>query len=109
MNDLVNRIQNLIPEMRQLAHEIEEWDSKKVAADRDYKKLKAQEALKDRAEGMAVGMIEMTVGGKENVADACYERDFAEVMSNAKKELLYVAKLESRLLEGQAQREWGVD
>lgn len=76
-------------------------------AERDYKILLRTECLKLRDEGMAIGMINMTCYGIQEVAEARFKRDMAEVVYKANLEAIQSIKLQMRLIEAQIQREWG--
>lgn len=77
-------------------------------AERDYKILLRTESIKLRDEGMAVGMITLTVYGIPSVAEARFKRDIAEGVYKANLEAINAYKLQLRLMDSQAQREWSV-
>ena len=106
--DLITRIQNLIAEIQQYIKGLQNWGIKKASTERDYQSVLAQEVLKERDKGTAIGVISLIVKGKKEVADKRMERDIAEVMYQVSQEKINVAKLELRLLDSQAQREWSV-
>lgn len=108
MNDLITRIQNLIPETRQHIMNLQKWGVQRAKAEREYHTVLAQEALKARESGMAIGIIELTVKGMDEVALKREERDIADTMVTVCQEMINISKLEARLLEAQAQREWSV-
>lgn len=106
--DLVTRIQNLIAEMNGYIKGLQNWGLKKSQSEREYQTVLSQEVLKERDKGTAIGIIQLTVKGKKEVAEKRFERDMAEVMFQVAQEKINVAKLELRLLDSQAQREWSV-
>lgn len=106
--DLITRIQNLIGELQQYIKGLQNWGVKKASAEKEYQTVLAQEVLKERDKGTAIGVISLIVKGKKEVAEKRMERDVAEVMYNVSQEKINVAKLELRLLDSQAQREWSV-
>lgn len=75
-------------------------------AERDYKVLLRQEALKLRDSGTAVGLIDKTVYGVREVAEARFRRDVAEATYKANQESINVLKLQIRILDSQISREW---
>lgn len=76
-------------------------------AERAYKILLRSECLKLRDEGMAIGLIDKTCYGLQNVADARFKRDVAEAVYKANMEAINSLKLQLRLIESQINREWG--
>lgn len=106
--DLVTRIQNLIAEMNNYIKGLQNWGLKKSQAEKEYQTTLSQEVLKERDKGTAIGVIQLVVKGKKEVAEKRFERDMAEVMFQVAQEKINVAKLELRLLDSQAQREWSV-
>lgn len=106
--DLITRIQNLIAEIQQYIKGLQNWGLKKANAEKEYQTVLAQEVLKERDKGTAIGVISLVVKGKKEVAEKRMERDVAEVMYQVSQEKINVAKLELRLLDSQAQREWTV-
>lgn len=75
-------------------------------AERKYKIALRQKALILRDADMAVGMINLTVYGEQDVADLRYERDVAEAVYKANMEAINATKLAIRIIEGQLNREW---
>lgn len=75
-------------------------------AERAYKILLRSECLKLRDEGMAIGLIDKTCYGLQNVADARFKRDVAEAVYKANMEAINSLKLQLRLIESQINREW---
>ena len=106
--DLITRIQNLIAELQQYIKGLQNWGIKKANAEKEYQTVLAQEVLKERDKGTAIGVISLIVKGKREVAEKRMDRDIAETMYQVSQEKINVAKLELRLLDSQAQREWSV-
>ena len=106
--DLITRIQNLIAEIQQYIKALQNWGVKKANAEKEYQTVLSQEVLKERDKGTAIGVISLIVKGKKEVAEKRMERDIAEAMYQVAQEKINVAKLELRLLDSQAQREWSV-
>lgn len=106
--DLITRIQNLIAEIQQYIKALQNWGVKKANTEKEYQTVLSQEVLKERDKGTAIGVISLIVKGKKEVAEKRMERDIAEAMYQVAQEKINVAKLELRLLDSQAQREWTV-
>lgn len=106
--DLITKIQDLIQELNNYIKGLQNWGIKRAKAEKDYNTVLAQEVLKERDKGTAIGVINLTCKGKIEVAEKRLERDIAEVMYQVSQEKINVAKLELRLLDSQASREWSV-
>lgn len=106
--DILSAIQNLIQELKLYIKGLQDYGIKKAKAEMDYNTVLAQEVLKERDKGTAIGIINLTCKGKKEVAEKRLERDIAEVMYNVSQEKINVAKLELRILDAQASREWSV-
>jgi len=106
--DLITRIQNLVAELQQYIKGLQNWGIKKAQSEQEYQTVLSQEVLKERDKGTAIGVIQLIVKGKPEVAKKRFDRDMAEVMYQVAQEKINVAKLELRLLDSQAQREWSV-
>lgn len=106
--DLITKIQNLIAESDQYLKGLQNWGVKKANAEKEYQTILAQEVLKERDKGTAIGVISLIVKGKREVAEKRLERDIAETMYQVSQEKINLTKLQLRLLDSQAQREWSV-
>ena len=106
--DLIDRIQNLIAELNEYVKGLKNWGIKKAQAEQDYQTALSQEVLKERDKGTAIGVIQLIVKGKPDVAKKRFERDVAESMYQVAQEKINIAKLELRLLDSQVSREWSV-
>lgn len=106
--DLWNELEDKRKQLIEAVKALDKYGRKYAAAERDYKVLLRKEALKLRDEGMAVGMISLTVYGIEAVANARLERDIAEATYKTAQELINAVKLEMRVIESQLDREWSV-
>ena len=74
--------------------------------ERDYKITLRTEALKLREEGMAVTLIDQIIYGVPQVAKLRFERDVAKTNYDTNIEFINSIKLQLRLMEGQASRDW---
>ena len=105
--DLIQEIQAKTNDLQVAIRSLRKTGQRRAETERDYKIKLRQEALKLRDSGMAVGMIDKTVYGVEEVAAARYERDVAEAVYQANLESINATKLMLRLLDAQINREWG--
>lgn len=106
--DLYQELQQKTRELEVCIKNLRGTGTSYAEAERDYKILLRQECLKLRDEGMAIGMIDKTCYGIPAVAEARFKRDVAETVYKANQEAINSIKLQMRLIEGQLQREWGV-
>lgn len=86
---------------------MERYAKEKAEAERDYKIILRQEALKLRSGDMAVTLIDKVVYGVREVADKRFKRDVAEAMYETAKENINVIKTNIRILETQLKLEYG--
>lgn len=106
--DLFDSIQELMDELNVSISKLREHGNKLAIAERDYKVLLRQEALKLRQEkNMPVTLINQIIYGVPEVAEARFKRDVAETMYNTNQEHINVTKLKLRILENQLSREYG--
>lgn len=101
-DELQTKVKQLDASVRQLRTSGTEY----AEAERAYKILLRSECLKLRDEGMAIGLIDKTCYGLQNVADARFKRDVAEAVYKANMEAINSLKLQLRLIESQINREW---
>lgn len=78
-------------------------------AEYDYKTVLNQTALRLKAEGMAVTLIQLIIYGEKEVATARLKRDIAKTNYDANIEFINSIKLQLRLMDSQAQREWNAE
>ena len=105
--DLIMDVQALIAKLNTSIKMLRKTGTEFAEAERDYKILLRQEALKLKDNGMAVTLIDKAVYGSKNVADARFKRDVAEATYKANQESINVLKLQIRILDNQIAREWG--
>lgn len=106
--DLYHDIQELMKELTASIKLLRANGNALAAAERDYKIILRQEALKLRVEKeIPATLINQVVYGVPEVAEKRYKRDVAEAIYNTNMEHINVTKLKLRLLENQLQREWG--
>lgn len=107
MNDLITEMQALTKKLNTAVLSLRKTGTEFAEAERTYKILFRQEALKLRDGGMPVTLIDKIVYGIPEVADARFERDVAEASYKANLEAINVFKLQVRILDNQIAREWG--
>lgn len=106
--DLINTIFNKQNELTKCINELSKFGIDLANKEKEYKICLRQEALKLRSEkGMAITLIQQVVYGVPEVADKRFERDVAETMYNTCQEKINTLKLQIRILESQASREYG--
>lgn len=106
--DLVNDINTLSNKLTNSIKLLANYGRELAEAERDYKIMLRQEALKLRSEkGMPVTLISQIIFGVPEVADKRFKRDVAAAMYNTAQENINSLKLQIRLLDAQLQREWG--
>lgn len=105
--DLIDKIQQTLDLLSASIRSLKKTSEQYAEAEKDYKILLRQEALKLRDDGMAIGMITLTVYGIPSVAEARFKRDICEANYKANQEAINSYKLQLRLLDNQVGREWG--
>lgn len=102
VNDLIHLQEKLNVSIKALAN-----NGKALAqAEMEYKICLRQEALKLRADGEAVTLINQIVYGIPEVARKRFDRDVAETMYNTAMESINSTKLQIRILQSQIEKEW---
>lgn len=104
--DLYEEIQRLMQELTASIKALRKNGEKLAEAERDYKIVLRQEALKLRAGDMPVTLINQVIYGIDEVAEKRFKRDVEQANYDANKEHINVTKLKLRLLEAQLSREW---
>ncbi len=105
--DLYEEIQRLMQELTASIKALRKNGEKLAEAERDYKIVLRQEALKLRAgDNMPVTLINQVIYGIDEVAEKRFKRDVEQANYDANKEHINVTKLKLRLLEAQLSREW---
>jgi hypothetical protein len=105
--DLMNDLNDLSIELPRAISRFESRGREQAQTEHDYKVVLSQEALKLRADGMPVTLIDKVVYGVEVVADKRLKRDIADALYNAERENINSIKLQIRILDNQISREWG--
>ena len=106
--DLYEQITQYIKELDISVRQLRKSGTDLAEAERDYKILLRQEALKLRTEkNMPVTLINQIIYGVPEVARLRFDRDVKEAIYQANLESINSIKLKLRILENQLQREWG--
>lgn len=106
MIDLMNELNSLNGRLSTSIKQLERYGRERADAERDYKIILRQEALKLRNEQMPVTLIDKVVYGIPEVADLRFKRDIAETMYKTSLENINTLKLRMRILDAQITREW---
>lgn len=76
-------------------------------AERTYRVALRKNALGLRTQGLQMGIINLTVRGIPEVADARFKRDVAQTIYDASKEVVMATKLKMRIVQAQIQQDYG--
>lgn len=98
VKDLTKKLDAAIADMRQCGQQL-------AAAEREYKIQLRETALALKRGGMAVGMIQLTIYGYEEVAKLREKRDVADAFYQAAREAALSYKLQIRVVNDQLSRE----
>lgn len=105
--DLLNELNLLCQKLSQAIKLMSQYGKELAEAEKDYKIVLRQEALKLRSGDMPVTLIQQVVYGVPEVADKRFKRDVAEAMFKTAQENINVLKLQTRVLETQLKLEYG--
>lgn len=106
MDNLYLEIQQKKIELETAQKKLDADGAEKARTEQAYQMTKSAEVFKLRDQGMPVGIIDMTIRGIPEVAEARYQRDIALGKYEASRENVNILKLELRLLDSQISREW---
>ena len=104
--DLWSEIQQKTKQLDVCIRELRKSGTAYAEAERSYKTKLREYCLRLKADGMAVGMIQLTCYGIPEVAQLRFERDVAETVYKANQEAINSIKLQLRLLDNQINREY---
>ena len=104
--DLFNDLQTLIDKLNQAIKVLAKYGNEYAETEMNYKITLRQEALKLRADGMAVTLINQIVYGIPEVANKRFKRDVAESLYKTALENINSIKLQIRVMENQLDREF---
>jgi hypothetical protein len=104
---------NLLTTIEELTHALEETLDKFLKAgitlaeaESDYSITLRQKALVEKDAGVSVTFIDKFLRGDADVAEKRKKRDIAEAYRDTLKEKINSLKLQIRVVEAQAEREW---
>ena len=106
MFELINEIQDTYDELREAVNKLQADGTEKAKTEQAYRISLKQEALKMKADGMSVTLIDKVVYGVDDVAKKRFDRDVAATMYDNTIERINMLKLRLRILDEQANREW---
>lgn len=104
---MFNEIQDLTKRLDTQVKQTLKYGIDYATKEMEYKIAISKKALELRDSGMAVGMISLTIYGMPEVADKRCKRDTAEVIYKTSMENINSLKLQIKVLQDEAQREWG--
>lgn len=104
--ELINELKSLMDDLVYSIKRLRGNGTALAEAERDYKIVLAQECLRLKDEGMAIGLITLVCYGIPKVAEARFKRDSAEAVYKANYEAIQSIKLQMRIIENQIQREY---
>lgn len=106
MQDLLNEISAQSRKLDVALSELGKRGRSYAEAERKYRVALKQKILIERDKGTPVTTISDICRGSEQIASLRFDRDVAEIMYKSALEAINVYKLQLRLLENQADREW---
>ena len=106
MNDLINELNDLSVKLSLSGEQFKRYGRERAEAEKEYKITLRQEALKLKADGLPVTLIDKVVYGIPEVADKRLKRDISDTMYKAAQESINTLKLKMRILDAQISREW---
>lgn len=106
LNDLWTELQQKRRQLDACIKELRKTGTKWAEAERDYRVALSEQVMHLKADGMAVGLINLVARGLPKIAKLRFERDIALVVYNANQEAINATKLEMRLIDNQISREY---
>ena len=105
--DLYLELQQKQEELDKAIKELRVAGQEYAEADATYRRLVAQEALRLKTMGMAVGLIDKVIYDNERVVEALFQRDLKDVLVTAAKESINALKVRIAIIREQLTREYG--
>lgn len=106
--DLVTRSEDLISTLNEAVDSYDAAGIELAQADYTYNVAVTQRALEEKAKGIPVTFISQFIKGESDIAELKLKRDIAEAKKNTFKEKIDSTKLQLRVTDSQATREWSV-
>ena len=107
MNDLINEIGQKSRMLDAAIRELGIRGRAYAQAEHDYRIALAEKTLLERDKGTPVTICSDVCRGDRKIANLRFERDVAEVVYKSALEAIQSIKLQIRVLDNQAEREWG--
>lgn len=104
--DLWVTIKQLRDELNVAVDRYEQAGENLAEAERDYQLTMTKKAFEWKDEGKTVTYISSFIKGEESVAEKRFKRDLCEAKRNALSEKVNAIKLQIKILDAQASREW---
>ena len=105
--ELIQQIQQKTALLDNALRESKERGIASADAEREYKVALSKAMLTERERGTPVTIISDICRGQEEIAGLRRERDIADALYKAAREAINVYKIQLRVLQEQAEREWG--
>lgn len=105
--DLYNEIQQKIKQLDTSVKLLRTNGTNFAQAEHDYKMKIAEVVFKMKDDGTPATLINLVVYGDKEVARLRLDRDIKQVIYDANKESIQSIKLQLRLIQAQADKEWG--
>ena len=105
--DLFIELQQKQEDLDKAIKELRKAGQEYAEADATYRRLVAQEALRLKTMGMAVGLIDKVIYDNEDVVKALFQRDLKDVLVTASKESINALKVRIAIIREQLAREYG--
>jgi len=106
MDDLIKSLESVRNDLHVAMKMLRQNGNAMAQAEAEYQSIKYQTAMKMRAEGMPVTLIEAIVKGHPEVNEKLFERMTAKVMYESNKESINVSKKDLDVINDQINREW---
>jgi hypothetical protein len=104
--DLLTTIEQLNGTLTEAINKFYHAGLELAEAEADYSITLRQKALIEKDAGVSVTFIDKFLRGDEEVAEKRKKRDIAEAKRDTLKEKINALKLQIRVVEAQAEREW---
>ena len=106
MDDLMKSLERVRNDLHVAMKMLRQNGNEMAKAEASYQAVKYQTAMKLRAEGMPVTMIEAIIKGHPDVNEKLFERMTARVLYESNKESINVSKKDLDVINDQISREW---
>lgn len=104
--NLLLTIEELTRTLDETINKFNQADIALAEAEKKYQVTMRQKALLEKAEGVSVTFIDKFLRGDEEIAELRKQRDICEAWRDTYQEKINSIKLQIRILNAQADREW---